>query len=76
MGNGGVKLTKCDKVDWGKKNAIMQMTSFLRDPMFNLLFYCHIILHWEKWLLMKNLTTSQICMENFSVLRGSNSEPH
>ena len=32
----------------GVKNAIMQVTYFLNGPMFNLLFYCHIILYWEK----------------------------
>ena len=30
------------------KNAIMQVTYFLNGPLFNLLFYCHIILYWEK----------------------------
>ena len=40
----------------GMKNAIMQVTYFLNNPMVNLLFYCHIILHWErKWLLMRYL---------------------
>ena len=42
-----VKFTKCDKWD-GMKNAIMQVTYFLNSPVFNLLFYCHIILDWEK----------------------------
>ena len=32
----------------GVKNTIMQLTYFLNGPMFNLLFYCHIILYWEK----------------------------
>ena len=45
-----VKLTKCD---WGKtlngvKNALVQVTYFLNGFMFNLLFYCHITLYWEK----------------------------
>ena len=30
------------------KNAIIQVKYFLNDPMFNLLFYCHNILYWEK----------------------------
>ena len=30
------------------KNAIMQETYFLNGPILNLLFYCHIILCWEK----------------------------
>ena len=30
------------------KNVTMQVTYFLKDPVFNLLFYCHIILYWEK----------------------------
>ena len=29
------------------KNAMMQVTYFLDGPMFNLLFYWHIILYWE-----------------------------
>ena len=37
MGSDRVKLTKCDKVEW-VKNAIMQVTCFLDDPMFNLFF--------------------------------------
>ena len=37
-------MTKFD----GTKNAIMQMTFFLNGPVFNLLFYCQIILYWEK----------------------------
>ena len=47
-GVGRVKLTKCDKVEWDEKNAIMQVTYFSNSPVFNLLFYCHIILDWEK----------------------------
>ena len=30
------------------KNDIMEVTYFLNDPMFKLLFYCHIILYREK----------------------------
>ena len=40
-----VKLTKCDKVEWGEKCHTMQMTYFLNGPKFNLLFYCHMILY-------------------------------
>ena len=40
-----VKMRKCDKVEWGK-NAIM--TCLLNGPIFNLLFYCHIVLYREK----------------------------
>ena len=43
-GSGGVKLTKLH----GVKSAIKQVTYFLNGLMFNLLFYCHIILYWEK----------------------------
>ena len=32
----------------GVKNALMQVSYFLNDLMFNLLFYCHITLYWEK----------------------------
>ena len=32
----------------GVKNAIMQVTCFLNGPMFNLLFYWNITLHWGK----------------------------
>ena len=45
------------------KNPIIQVTYFLNGPMFNLLFYCHIIFYWEKvtyW--------SPNCLENFNVL--------
>ena len=30
------------------KNALLQETCFLNGLMFNLLFYCHITLYWEK----------------------------
>ena len=40
-------MTKCDKVEWGK-NVIMQVTYFLNDPMFTLLFCCHFVLYCEK----------------------------
>ena len=48
MGNDGVKITKGWQSWIGWKNAIMKVTYFLKDPMFNLLFYYHIILYWEK----------------------------
>ena len=48
MGNDGVKITKGWQSWIGWKNAIMQVTYFLKDPMFNLLLYCPIILYWEK----------------------------
>ena len=41
----------------GWKNGIMEVTHFLNDPMFNLLFYCHIILNWEKVTSYKNWGT-------------------
>ena len=40
---GRVKLTQLN----GVNNAIMQVT-LIEWPRFNLLFYCHIILYWEK----------------------------
>ena len=43
----GVKWTKCDKDEWCKKYDY-SIAYFLNNPMFNLLFYCHIILYWEK----------------------------
>ena len=30
------------------KNAILQMAYFLNGTMVNLLFYCDVILYWEK----------------------------
>ena len=30
------------------KNAFMQVTYFLNGPKVNLLFYCYIIIYWEK----------------------------
>ena len=35
------------QVEWGE-NAIMQVTYFLNDFIFNLFFFCHIVLYWEK----------------------------
>ena len=32
----------------GVKNTIKQLTYFLIGPIFKFLFYCHIILYWEK----------------------------
>ena len=51
----------------------MQVTYFLNGPISNLLFYCQIILYWEKVTSYEkfshNLTLEvQICLENFSVL--------
>ena len=41
----------------GVKNAIMQVTCFLNDPMFNLFFV--ILFYTErKWLLMRNVATT------------------
>ena len=40
MGSDRVKLTKCNKVEWGEKYHYA--CDFLNEPMFNLLFYCHI----------------------------------
>ena len=40
-------MAKSGKLEWGK-NAIMQVAYFLNGPLFNLLFYCHIILYLEK----------------------------
>ena len=37
-------MTKLSEVE----NAIIQVTYFLHGPMSNLLFYCKIILYWEK----------------------------
>ena len=39
QGSGRVKLAKLNEV----KNAIIQVAYFFNGPMFNLLFYCHII---------------------------------
>ena len=49
MGSDRVKLAKCKiiKVELGE-NAIMQVTYFLNDTMFNLLFSYHIISYCEK----------------------------
>ena len=56
MGGNRVKLTKCDKVVWGEEWHYA--SDFLNDPIFNLLFYCHIIFNIVRnWLLMSNLAT-------------------
>ena len=44
MGGDRAKLTSVTKLN-GVKNGIMQVTYFLNDPMFNLLFYCYIIFY-------------------------------
>ena len=63
-------MTKLNEV----KNAIMQVIYFLNSPAFNMLFYCHIILFWEKVdFLWKILPWScpwpwiSNCLENLSV---------
>ena len=49
-----VKLTKCDKFEWGEKSHYL-MTHFLNGPIFNLLLFFAILFYIErKWLLMKN----------------------
>ena len=40
-----VKLTNCGKVGWGEK---WHYASNILFEWLNLLFYCHIILYWEK----------------------------
>ena len=57
----------------GVKNAIIRVTQFLNGPMFNLLFYCHITLYWEKvrklWEIKpQSCPKSPNCLENFIVL--------
>ena len=42
MGADRVKLTKCDKFEWGDKYRFASDILF-ELPIFNLLFYCHII---------------------------------
>ena len=42
MGGDRVKLTKCDKVEWGEKWHYASDILF-EDPKFDFLFYCHII---------------------------------
>ena len=32
----------------GMKNTMMHVTYFANGPMIILLFYCHIVLYWEK----------------------------
>ena len=54
-----VKMKKCDKVEWGEKCYYASDVIF-NGPKFNLLFYCHIILNWEKVLWSPNF------LENFS----------
>ena len=46
-GSDRVKLTKCDNVEWGDKCHYASEILF-EWPMSNLLFYCHVILYWEK----------------------------
>ena len=59
-----VKLTKYEKVEWGEKChyasdmvfflSLIEKKGIFNGPMFNLLFYCHIIE--RKWLLMRHLS--------------------
>ena len=55
-------MTKLNEV----KIPIMQVAYFLNSPMFNLLFYCYIVLFWEKVTSYEKFN-SQNCMKNFSV---------
>ena len=62
----------------GMKNAIMQTTYPLNSPMINLLFYCHIILYWEKVTSYDKFSHSVITFEiqigkiqHFSAIKGS-----
>ena len=43
QGSDRVKLTKCGKVEWSEKCDYT--SDILELPMFNLLFYCYIILY-------------------------------
>ena len=70
MGTDGVKLSKCD---WGKmlngvKNTDLQVTYFLNGLMLICSFIVILLYIEKKWLLMRNLTTIQNFMENFSIL--------
>ena len=55
------------------KNVIMPVPNFMNDHMFNLSFYCHIILYWEKVTFYEKLYKqcypwSPNFLEHFSVL--------
>ena len=54
------------------KNAIMQVTYFLNSGMSNFLFYCHIILYWQKVTSYEKFSHiypwSPTYLENFSFL--------
>ena len=69
-GGDRVKLTKCDTGKWAEQ-CHMQVSSFLNDPMANLLFYCHIILYWKKVTSLeiypRSYPWSQSCLESSSV---------
>ena len=70
MGTDGVKLSKCD---WGKmlngvKNTDLQVTYFLNGLMLICSFIVILLYIEKKWLLMRNLTTIQNFIENFSIL--------
>ena len=59
-----VKLAKCDKVEWGKKCRY----TYWMDPCLICCFIAILFYIERRWLLMRDLTTSQNCMDNFSVL--------
>ena len=68
---------KCGKVEWGEK-CYYASDILLNGPMFNLLFYCHIILFWEKSVFVRNLSTilplkSKLCgkFQCFNAIDGS-----
>ena len=70
MGTDGVKLSKSD---WGKmlngvKNTDLQVTYFLNGLMLICSFIVILLYIEKKWLLMRNLTTIQNFIENFSIL--------
>ena len=73
MGTDGVKLSKSD---WGKmlngvKNTDLQVTYFLNGLMLICSFIVILLYIEKKWLLMRNLTTVENCIENFSILDGT-----
>ena len=52
------------------KNAIMQVTYFLNEPMVNLLFYCHIIMwNLDTVLLLKSELPGKF--QRFNAIDGS-----
>ena len=66
-GSDGVPLTKCDKVEWGKKMPLCKWHTFWM-ALCLLCYFVAILFYIErKWFHMRNWTTSQNCMEIFSV---------